>query len=126
MHVYACAETLFCNITMTTYRKMNQDESTLVPSLVVGRSDGRPRGPMNGLATDNNVRECPNTTTACMHVSQTYVWRCCVMFEYPMHNFDVAPALETVKSPNGARFMMHSVLVSPVPTPNSARWEGFM
>jgi hypothetical protein len=41
------------------------------------------------------------------------------MFEYPMHIFDVAPALETVNSPNGARFMMRSVLVSPVPTSQS-------
>jgi hypothetical protein len=39
------------------------------------------------------------------------------MFEYPMHNFDVAPTLETVKSPNGARFMTRSVLVSPSPRP---------
>ena len=71
-HVYACAETLFCNITMTAYRKTNQDESTLITSLVVGRSDGCPRGPTNGLAADNNVRGCPKTTTACMCPKHMY------------------------------------------------------
>ena len=65
--------------------------------LAVGQSDNL-RGRTNGRIADNHTRECPRTTTACMHVAQTYVWKGCVVFKYPIHDFYVAPASQTGQS----------------------------
>ena len=58
---------------------------------------------------DNRLNGCERTTTINLHVGQTYV-------DYPkMHNFDVAHALKTVKSPHRARFMKCTTYVGPLP-----------